>query len=147
MWATLVYSMKTEYQIINEEKLLLLKFIGAWSLDDYKKSLEKFLQMENLESINKILSDFREVSSEQAIGQVKELVEIREKIIKKKYTHVRIVNNPLITGLAHLYREELNKKGYLDNYCSTIERAITILNLNIETKKVENLLNNLENNI
>ena len=139
--------MKIKYQIISAEKLLLLKFSGEWSLNDYKNSLDKFIHIEDLDTVNKVLSDFRSITTKSAVNQIKELAEIRQKIIKKKYVHVRIVNSPLTTGLAHLYHEELNVRGYLDNYCSTIERAINLLNLNMEAEEIDDLLHNLDNTL
>jgi len=136
--------MNIGYQIIPEENLLLLKFSGEWSMDDYKNSVNKFIELEGFESIQKILSDFREVVSHSAVGEIRDLVEIREKVIKKKYDHVRIVTDPFATALAHLYQGELSTKGYLDNYCSTVERATSLLKLNLKTKEIEKLLDNLE---
>ncbi len=139
--------MTINYQIINEEKLLLLKFSGQWSIDDYKNSLEKFVQIENFEMINKVLSDFREALYDFSSSQIQELAELREKKIRKKYRHVRIVNNPVSTALAHLYHEELNARGFLDSYCSTVEHAVKLLNLNMNAKEIEKILNNLENKL
>lgn len=137
--------MKIEYQIIAEKNLLLLKFSGKWSLDDYKHSVNEFIRKGYFESVHKILSDFRELISDLPAEQIKELSEIREKHIKLKYQHVRIVTNPFATALAHLYKEELHTRGFLDNYCSTVEGAVKQLNLTLSAQEVESLLNNLEN--
>ncbi|MCB2195759.1 MAG: hypothetical protein KQH79_07855 [Bacteroidetes bacterium] len=139
--------MKIEYQIIKDEKLLLLKFSGNWSLNDYKHSIDEFKLKGNFNSVHKVLSDFREVISDLTTEQIKELAEIREKSIQKKYDHVRIVTNPFATALAHLYKEELHTRGFTDNYCSTVEGAVKQLNLKLNVLEVENLLNNLENKI
>lgn len=139
--------MTINYQIIKEENLLLLKFSGEWSIDDYKNSLEKFVQIENFDMIHKVLSDFREALYDFASNQIQELAELREKIIKKKYRHVRIVNNPISTALAHLYHEELNARGFLDSYCSTVEHAVKLLKLNVDAEKIEKILNNLKNEL
>lgn len=139
--------MKIEYQIIKDENLLLLKFSGTWSIDDYKNSINEFILKGYFESVDKILSDFRVLISDLRTKQIKELSEIREKHIKLKYQHVRIVTNPFATALAHLYKEELHTRGFSDNYCSTVEGAIKLLNLKLSVQEVENLLNNLENKV
>ncbi|PLX10076.1 MAG: hypothetical protein C0597_17385 [Marinilabiliales bacterium] len=136
--------MKIRYKIIKDKKLLILKFEGAWSIDDYKISLKKVIQNADYESVHKVLSDFRNVSVEEALSQLKELAEIREKTIQKKYQHVRVVNGPLSTVIALLYREELTKRGYLDEYCSTLEHAIKLLGLKENVSEIEELLNNLD---
>lgn len=139
--------MQIKYKILKNKELLILKFIGEWSITDYKSSLSKVLNNSSFNAVKKVLSDFREVSSDEAYSQIKDLAEIREKTIKKDYVHVRLIGNPISAVAAHLYKEELSKRGYVDNYCSTIEHAIKLLNLDMKPSEIEALLSNLENKL
>ena len=112
--------MQIEYEIFKDLNLLILRFSGNWSLDQYKYSVNNVIHDKDFESVQKVLSDFRELNLDDAITQIKELVEIREKTIKKNYIHVRIVNG------------------------STIDYALKLLNINISIDEIENLLDNLK---
>lgn len=78
--------MQIKYEIFENQGLLMLKFIGKWSFADYKNILDKMIHKPGFKEVYKILSDFREISLEEAYHNIKDLVEIREKIIKKIFT-------------------------------------------------------------
>ena len=66
-------------------------------------------------------------------------------MIKKKYLNVFLVDNLSSTVTALLYQENLTNKEYDYKYCSTIEYAIDILQLNESEKELAFALDNLEN--
>jgi aspartyl/asparaginyl-tRNA synthetase len=134
--------MKIKYEFINEENLLIQKYIGEFSFNDYMDYINIILEKDDWNNVEKILSDFRSIDLDNAINELDKLVNLRKETIKKNYKNVFLTNNPNTTVFAHLYQNSLDRYNY--NYCSTIDYAIKILDLKISDKKLENIIDNLK---
>lgn len=135
--------MKIEYDFLEKENIFIQKYIGNFTIEHYLKFMNFLIKTEKWKSVNKILSDFRNVDMQQAFDELDKLATFREKNIKKEYFNVFLVDNPCSTAVANLYQEKLNKYDY--SYCSTLDYAINLLGLKKSKKELEYILNNLKN--
>lgn len=60
---------------------------------------------------------------------------------------MRLINDPISSAIVHIYKEKLKKRGYSDDYCSTVKYAIEILHLGMKPTEIEAILNNLEHEL
>lgn len=137
-------AMNIYYQIFKNRGLLVLKITGEWSMSKYKENVGLIMKDPEFKYVTKFLSDFREFDiSTTMINELDELAQIRKEIIKKKYKNVYIISTPPSTVMAHLYTKKLSEKGYSYNYCSTLKKALELLNLDETEMEMEQLIQNI----
>jgi len=165
--------MKIFFQFLKDQKILVQKFVGDWSTPDYenyvKSSLDKsqinrneltsYLAMNHNgnslfsvaeqqglkpEEIEKVLSDLRDVNLANAIKDVGSLIRIRDFIPNSKFVNVLLATTPISTAASQIYRNKLKESGENYYYCSTLNRVIDIMKIEISENELECLLNNLE---
>ena len=78
-----------------------------------------------------------------AASELNHLIDFRDQTLQKRYNTVHLVDSPMATAFSHLYSEKLNQKGFHYNYCSTIEHALNLLELDIIAIEMEDILKNL----
>ncbi len=135
--------MKIEYEFIEKEKLLIQKYSGEFSLEHYIAYVNTVLKTKEWNFVKKIFSDFRNIDFIKAFKELNKLTEIRDTAIKKKFVNIFIVDKPNTTAFANLYQEN-QAKEFNYNYCSTVDFAIKILNLQINKIEMEHILENLK---
>lgn len=135
--------MEIRYRIIKEHHLVVHKYTGKFSIDDYKYCVKKIMDLPEWAYVRKVLNDLRGMDLKQSIVHMNELIKIRQEIIIKDLNTVLLVDNPEATASAHLYMEKLMNK-YRIGYCSTIEYAIELLNIKLSQDEMEDILNNLD---
>lgn len=133
------------HQFIENENLLIQKACGEWSTEYYIKYVDTVFRHKKMINVKKILSDLREVNLEKALKDVGLLVELRDKMINLDYLSIVVINSPKATAVTHLYQEEVTSKGFDQNYCSTLDKALRLLSLNISEKEMENILEKIKN--
>ena len=137
--------MKIEYQIFKDKNLKIHRFIGKFSFEHYGAYMQKITKQPDWKYVKRVITDIRGGIFNIDYNQIKQLVDFREKIIKKSYKNVFIVNDPSSTALTHLYQEDLLKREFDYQYCSTVEHAIELLNLEQYSTDIEYAIENLEN--
>jgi len=135
--------MKVKYQIFKTLNLEVLRFVGDWSTSVLKAFVEKLITEQDYNFVERILIDFREVNLKPAVIDVKDLIDFRKTIAPEKHKIVHLVNTPRSTAISHLYQDGLNQAGFDCCYCSTIEHALTFLELDMETIEMEDILKSL----
>jgi hypothetical protein len=138
--------MEIKYQTFVEKNLLLLQYKGSFCIDKYEAQVIDMIQKPEWKSINKIFLDLRflKLDSNINVNLIDTLIDIKANIVKKKHFSVQLVDNSLITALAHLYQQELSNIDLETEYCSTIKKAIELLELNVKEDEFEATLKNLE---
>ena len=147
--------MEIRYQYFEEEKLLIQKFIGLFSLESYKNNSSRIHQNLKMKEIKKVLIDFRDLKInknkddflDDFDDRIEEIVDYRKEINKNELANKAIVlvmwvDKPFPTTIVHLFQENFSKMKY--NYCSTEEKVIEILNIKPNfnlSSKVNNLSN------
>ncbi len=135
--------MEIQFQIFKDKNLLIQKYKGSFSIENYKAQVVNMVNNPDWKYIDKVLVDLRNINVKNVLQHIEELAEIKENIIKKKHVTVHLVDEPSTTVFSHLYKEELKEKNYNINYCSTIEKAIELLNSNTSKKELEEMISNL----
>lgn len=143
--------MDIRFQIFKTEKLLIQRYSGVFSFDIYCQHMQYIMNIPGSEYIQKILIDFRDIRFEIDDVDVETVVsrvaKVRKANIKKSEgggnIHVFLVDKPIPTVMADLFIENLPNYKY--SYCSTIEKASTILKLSDSFEGLESIINNLEN--
>ena len=131
--------MKIQYQIFKEKNLLIQKYIGDFSIE-YTNYMYKLMNEPEWKYVKKVLTDLRKVNLKPAFKNLDELIKFRVENVKNNYLDVCVVNNhPFSISLVHFYQQGLFTKGYNYKYCSTIERALSLLELH----EMEGVLMNL----
>lgn len=135
--------MLIKYQIFKEKNLLIQKYFGEWSLQQYKDCFMAFMKDPDFKYVEKVLTDFTEIDLITAYKELDALVAFRVEHIKTRYFNVHLINNSTNTAIVHLYQKQLQDQGYEYEYCSTIEKALILLNLPFSSFEIDAMLNNL----
>ena len=135
--------MEIQYKIFKEDKLLVQKYNGDFSIEKYQDYIRTLTNNQSWKDIELVLTDLRNVNLSPVYNNIENLITIRSNTIKKKYLNVFLVDTPRETAILHLYQEGLIKKNYNYAYCSTIEKAIELLNSNTSEKELEEMISNL----
>lgn len=137
--------MKIQYQFLSEHNLLIEKYIGNFTLAHYFAYYKKILSLPEWKNIHRLLVDLRYANLDIAFENIEKLIDFRKKVIKKEYLGVFLVDKPFSTAATHLYQETLTHEKYEYAYCTTLKKAIAILQLDNLGKKIEFHLNNPKN--
>lgn len=148
--------MEIRYQLFEKDNLLIQKFIGIFSIEDYLsyngQGREKLL----LSPVKKVLNDFRDLlfgenNEKFPVGfreKIDKMVEIRKNINQQEHINEEVklviwVEHPLPTAFALLFTNSFADMDY--SYCLTGERATEILEIPSYNENLENIIENLEN--
>ncbi|MBN1599384.1 MAG: hypothetical protein JW894_13910 [Bacteroidales bacterium] len=136
--------MKIKYQIFKDKNLLVLKYLGNYSVDHFRKFALQLIQEPEWKYVEKVLADYRETNPEAAVDKLEEIAKIRREIIRKDVLVVFLVDKPSSTVPIHLYVEDLPDNN---KYCSTLSRAIELLKIKESVNHLEDILKNLNNSL
>lgn len=138
--------MKIKYQLFEEDNLLVHKFYGKWSTQEYEEYVQFSAKKLNIESVDKILTDLRELETIQPVfDEINHIQNITKKLPISNYINVHLVTDPMLTVASHIYQEGLaSEKKIKYNYCSTIKYALELLRLKMTPEELKTLLANLE---
>jgi DNA-binding protein len=136
--------MKIYFQFFEDKNLLIHKFVGDWSTQDYENYVKATLTEFNEKNVKCILSDLRAVDLTNAIKDVDNLVRIRDIILKTDYINIHLVTSPTSTAASQIYRIKLKEIGKNYYYCSTLNRVIELIKIEQSEAELEYLLNNLK---
>ena len=140
------------YQIFIEENLLIQKFTGNFSFEDYMKYSWSIMNHPLASYVKKILIDFRTLNFPQfpddENNDLTKIIELRKNIRKTEpvindFIHAFWVDKPLPTVIAHLFIERFPDMKYW--YCSTEENITKALKISPEFGKLDEIIENLEN--
>lgn len=145
--------MEIKYQFFENEKLLIQKFKGSFSVSGYMQYISFFMKDRNLYKINKIINDFRDMDIEELSDRfftiMEKMTEIRrnilKKVVKRKSPQVVFwVSNPNATVMAHLFIKNLkNSSNY--QYFSSIDKIMAHLKLSSEFDNLDKVIDGLSN--
>lgn len=117
-----------QYRIIAEQELILLRFRGKITFDDFVNCFREATQDEAFSAEYNGITDLRSIdpgySAEQAI-ELAELV-VSEHLSKGKWAV--LVTEPMVTALTMLYESIVRQQHPVKLY-STIEKASEYLNI------------------
>ena len=148
--------MEIRYQLFEKDYLLIQKFIGLFSIEDYLSYNGQVSKELSLSPVKKVLLDFRDLLFTETNDKmpsdfrekINKMVEIRKNINQNEHknrevTLVILVENPLPIVIALLFTNSFSDSNY--NYCLTAEKAIGILDIPSYKDNLENIILNLEN--
>ncbi len=136
--------MELHSKIIKEKGLFVQKYVGDFSVEEYKSAAIKTIKSPEWKYVNKSLADFREATVINNFEILDELVKFRATINIQNILTVYLVNSPMATALAHLYIDNLKKSCYY--YCTTMNKALSILESDMSEREMEYILKNLKEN-
>lgn len=134
------------FQVFEKENLIIQKLVGEWDIEQYDDYIEMSIKTMNLNNVTKVLTDLREAKMDKALKDIEAVIVVRKKLPIKNFTNVHLVTTPILTVIAELYKQNLqsnNQKAI--EYCSTIEYAIGILQLQLTSEEIETRIKNLKN--
>lgn len=148
--------MEIRYQIVEDKNLIIQKLSGVFSLQQYIVYSRQIGNHISKALVSKVLNDFRELSfgrngevfPKDFNEQIDKIISIRRSINEhelenRRATVVFLVINPLPTVIAQLFVNNFPNLDY--HFCSTLSKAKDILELEIETDKLEDLVEKPEN--
>ncbi|MGD2036044.1 MAG: hypothetical protein PVF73_13355 [Bacteroidales bacterium] len=142
--------METRYQIFVKEKLLVQKFTGVFSVEDYLEYMEFIMEFPVMRSINKVLIDFRSIYFEDMLEELdttlERMTKIRKNINRKKVRRKNVkvvfwVDKPLSIVVAQLFSKKISNRNY--TYCSTTEHVLEALGMAESDMDIEYVSKNL----
>ncbi len=141
VYTELKKAMDYTYKIYQDHKFLIVKINHG--IKDAKRLLEigrKVLETEGFIDVHYTLMDYRGVeinfTSEAFINFAKLFEDYKH--IDNQQRIVYLIDNPKSTVAIHLY---IKKLGARREYCSTIEKAYSLLKLDVSFDEFENLVN------
>lgn len=134
--------MEIYYRILKDRNLIIQKFIGDWSNEDFEKSLKTITSDPDWKYVKRGITDLREGNLDQAIDNIEITANLKRKYIKEKLLNILLVDRPLPTAVVHLYIEQFRDK-YEYEYCSTVDHVKEKLGLQRSCTEIEYLLNDL----
>ena len=144
--------MVIKYQIFKEENLLIQKFLGDFSFEEYMRYTWSIMHHPLASYVKKILIDFRTLNfqhfPEDTNNDLTKTIELRRNIkkseqIKNDYLHAFWVDKPLPTVIAHLFIDRFPDMKY--HYCSAEANIIKALEISPDFGKLDEIIENLEN--
>ncbi len=137
--------MKIHYEILKNKGLWIQKKSGLWSTAIFEEYLKILVKDSDWKYVTKAISDFRELNLAPLTEDLNYISTLKQKYLNKDYIHVFIVNTPISVPPVHMYNEIVKQYGYNFHYCSTVEHAIKLLDLGINTNGMEVIFKNLKN--
>jgi hypothetical protein len=144
--------MEIRYQLFEKDNLLIQKFIGVISIESYMAYNRSIMQRAALNSITKILNDFRDLVFDDDLDDFNErldsIIEYRRKvgenILKNNDLNILFwVDKPLPTTIAVLFSSNFSESSC--KYCTLSEDVIDMLKLPKQFTNLNSIINNLEN--
>jgi hypothetical protein len=133
--------MLINYRILKDRNLLVHQFIGDFSIKDYVSYVYEVKKHPDAKDVKKILTDVREASPNNVLDKLDWLIKFRNKVVKKSYENVFIVDDPDSTVATHLYQNGKTNRKFPYQYCSTLEQALKILELKDSKDEIVSILN------
>ena len=135
--------MEVDYKIIKDYGLLVQRYKGFFDFDEFVSYSRKVMEDPEWEHVDKVITDIRDADITQFYEKMDTLLKYRKDVIRKSFINVFIVNNPLSTVTAFLYKDRLSNYSYRYEYCSTVEYALELLDLEDKFEEINAVLNSL----
>lgn len=136
--------MDFDYKILPDKGLLVQQFRVNYCMNTYKKYLTKLIHDPHWLTVTKTLTDIRGVESDVDYKQVYELAELRTNVIARPCKTVILVDQPVATAKAVVYKGLLENRGYDYHFGSTLANALVILHLSHAQEEIEDVLNSFK---
>jgi hypothetical protein len=138
--------MRIKYQSFIDINLLIVKYEGDFCIDRYKEHVIHIIQKPEWQFIDRVLVDLRYCKVDMQISDLAKFADIKKNLFNKKHKSVQLVDKPMITALMHLLQTEFKDNNYLNiEYCSTVEKAIDLLDIKFKILEFNKILKNLKN--
>ncbi len=136
--------MIANYKILKKQDLLVQKYECRYCFDDLFEHIKKVASDPDWQKVDKIITDLRGVDLDIFYKEMEKFLNFRKTNIAKPYVNVFIVDAPLATAVAHLYKNKLNCEKNQYEYCSTVEYAISFLGLGKEEEVISREIGKLQ---
>ncbi len=131
----------TLQSIISERyQLLILKWLGVWTEDDFTKGFLFFKQILFENNIKYVITDFRETDIHDFLLNFDTYIQQKSEIKNLEYKHLYLVDNPHKLVNVHRYADLLKKLNTEYFYCTTLIKAIELLQLKIDEEQLNRII-------
>ncbi len=134
--------MTITYTYIAEKNLLVQKYKGKACHDTYKQHLAGLLNAPFANEIKYVLSDLTEMDVDDVIKSVVQTSTTRNNKVTFPFKEVLLVTAPATTAFATLL-QRIGSDNAVFHFCSTIEKALTLLNVDLTPDNAKALLEDL----
>ena len=135
-------NMKSDYKILKEHKLLVQKYAGVFCFDELYEYIKNVMKDPDWNDVEKIITDLRNIDLKVFYDNMNNFLKFRDSNVMRSYYNVFLVDKPLPTAVVHLYKEQLNSEKYKYEYCSTVDYALSFLELSDKKAEIESILDN-----
>ncbi|GGG48028.1 hypothetical protein GCM10011414_17220 [Croceivirga lutea] len=136
--------MKICYRFLDDKGLMIKKYIGDPCLNTYINYLDAITKEEFFPRLKYIITDLTGMKIDQVKLSAQKISEIRKEKVSLSFTEVMVVATPDTTAFATLFKKEENENAKF-NYCSTFEKALTLLPVEMSIEELKEILQNIEN--
>lgn len=133
------------YQFFEDEKLLIIRYEGVFSIDQFKKAAIEMQKKNSFKNLKSLFIDLRDIITGKNFLVFNELIKVRNASHFKGYKVAYLVEDPKILVNIHLYKDHINSADY--QYFSTLEPCINHLEISISNEEIEKRINELKNTI
>lgn len=131
--------MRIAYTYIEGKNLLVQQYSGQPNIKQYAAYLEHLKQQPFYEDVFLLLTDLTQMDFEAVKASVESVTNTRNQKINKKFKEVLVVSSPSNTAFATLLKIAGSKNAQFA-LCSTFEKAITTLGIDLTKTEVEEIL-------
>ena len=134
--------MKEVFEYCPNSKLLIIKWIGEFSMDEYMQGLDKFIIETKRIEIKNVIHDIRKLDFNLKPSKIEEIAKVRIKYIENKHNSIYLTSKPQDVVFAILFADMV--KGQKTDHCSTIEMAVNLLKLEDNFEAISKAFKKLE---
>jgi hypothetical protein len=137
--------MKEIFEYCSMSKLLLVKWIGKFSMDGYMSGIERFVVETEKNEIENVIHDIRKLDFNFKQNDIKAIANARIEHIDNMHNSIYITSKPQDVVFAILFAELIKNRNI--NHCSTIEMAIKLLGQEANYENIYTVFKKLETRV
>lgn len=138
--------MEIRYKFLDKHNLLIQKYIGEVSLTAYENYLNTITKEKFFSNLKHVITDLTSLNITNVKRTAEKVSSSRNSKVSKQFVEVLVVNSPKTTAFATLFKEvEKGSAKFL--FCSTFEKAIELVSVDITIDELTSVLENLEESI
>ncbi|MCF8379935.1 MAG: hypothetical protein K9H49_10185 [Bacteroidales bacterium] len=134
--------MESLQDYIPDFKLMIVKWVGPWDLNDYITCIEGFSKKILSLDVQNVIQDITDIAHKVSDDDIKALMIIRQMKITQHFNVVYITDKPNQVVFSELYLNALPDKR-THQYCTTTKKALELLSIKMTEKELNDRFHSL----
>jgi len=135
--------METKYRILKDHGLMVQKIKGVFDFGEFIAYTKIIMQDPDWKYVDKIVTDLKNAELSGFFEKMDEYLNYKKTEIKRSYSNVFIVDNPLNTAVVDIFKNKHKSLSDKYEYCSTLNFALSFLDMSYIYDEVSEVLDEL----